>query len=111
MLASINTELSKVTLLSVPRDLYVSYGTGQGAGKINALYSMGKSHGMGINRLAAKISEMTGQPIDHYVVIDFSGFKQIIDILGGVEVNVEQDIIDPEYPTENWGYMTLVIRK
>ncbi len=111
MIASLNKKEGKIHLLSIPRDLYVAYGTGQGAGKINALYSLGRSHGEGINRLATKISEITGQPIDHYVVIDFSGFKQIIDILGGVEVNVEQDIIDPEYPTENWGYMTLVIRK
>ena len=111
MIASLNQKEKKIHLLSIPRDLYVAYGTGQWAGKINALYSLGRSHGEGINRLATKISEITGQPIDHYVVIDFSGFQQIIDILGGVEVNVEQDIIDPEYPTENWGYMTLVIRK
>ena len=66
---------------------------------------------MGVKYLADKVSEITGQEINHYVVIDFSGFKKIIDILGGVMINVPEDLIDREYPDDNWGYQTLIIRK
>lgn len=61
--------------------------------------------------LADKVSELTGQPIDHYIVIDFSGFKKIVDILGGIEIDVPEELIDTEYPDENYGYETLHIKK
>lgn len=111
MLASLNGDDKKVTLLSIPRDLYIAYPGGKWAGKINSLYAIGKSDKVGVKYLADKVSEITGQQIDHYVVIDFSGFKKIIDILGGVMINVPEDLVDPEYPDDNWGYETLVIRK
>jgi anionic cell wall polymer biosynthesis LytR-Cps2A-Psr (LCP) family protein len=44
-------------------------------------------------------------------VIDFSGFKKIIDVIGGIEVNVPTDLVDREYPDDNWGYETLVVRR
>lgn len=61
--------------------------------------------------LADKVAEITGQQIDHYAVIDFSGFKKIIDVIGGIQIDVPDDLIDKEYPDDNWGYETLMIRK
>ena len=43
MLVSINADDGYVTLLSIPRDLFVAYPKGAGAGRINALYDIGKS--------------------------------------------------------------------
>lgn len=111
MLASLNNDDKRVTLLSIPRDLYVAYPLEKGAGKINSLYELGINNKVGIKYLADKVSEITGQQIDHYVVIDFSGFKNIIDTLGGVQVDVPEDLIDTEYPDDNWGYETLIVRK
>jgi cell envelope-related transcriptional attenuator len=103
MLANMNYDTKTVTLLSIPRDLYVAYSSNS-AGKINALYPMGQKQNEGVNLLAKKVSEITNQPIHHYLIIDFSGFKSIVDALGGVEVNVPKKIYDREYPNNNWGY-------
>lgn len=44
-------------------------------------------------------------------MIDFSGFKEVVDILGGIEVDVPEELIDHEFPDDNWGYKTLTIHK
>jgi anionic cell wall polymer biosynthesis LytR-Cps2A-Psr (LCP) family protein len=60
MLASINNDAGYVTLISIPRDLFVAYPKGYGtAGKINSLYSMGVSSKVGMKLLAEKVSEIT----------------------------------------------------
>lgn len=102
MFAHLDPKNQEITLLSIPRDIYVSYDNKTRATKINALYPIGQSYGTGINLLAEKIAEITGQPVDHYVVIDFSGFKQIVDALGGISVDVPQNIYDNEYPNNNY---------
>lgn len=109
MLANLNPNTKKVTLLSIPRDLFVAYGKNS-AGRINALYGLWKENGEWINLLAKKVSEITGQPIHHYLVIDFSGFKELVDALGWIEVDVPHDLVDYEYPNDNWGYTTFVVR-
>jgi LCP family protein required for cell wall assembly len=43
-------------------------------------------------------------PIDHYILVDFGAFIRIIDILGGIDIEVPYDINDPEYPDMNYGY-------
>lgn len=111
MLASLNGATHHVTLLSIPRDLYVSYPKEKWSGRINTLYDMGRANNVGITYLAEKIREITWQPIDHYIVIDFSGFKQIIDILWGVTVDVPEDLTDREYPDYNWWYIIFSVKK
>lgn len=67
-------------LMSLPRDLWVEIaGTGKSQ-RINTAY------GEGPERLAATVSQSLGIPIHHYVEVDFVGFKNIIDRLGGVEL-------------------------
>jgi LCP family protein required for cell wall assembly len=69
-------------LMSLPRDLWVEIaGTGDSQ-RINTAFNGGAE------RLAATVSESLGIPIHHYVEVDFVGFKDIIDGLGGVEVCV-----------------------
>jgi LCP family protein required for cell wall assembly len=69
-------------LISLPRDLWVEIpGTGR-SNRINAAYNEGPE------RLAATVTQSLGIPIHHYVEVDFVGFKDIIDRLGGVEVCV-----------------------
>lgn len=111
MLASLNEDTKQVTLLSIPRDLYIAYPGGKGAGRINSLYDLWKRDKVGIQYLADKVSEITGQPIDHYMVIDFSGFRQIVDILWGIDVEVPNDLIDREYPDDNWGWEVFSVKK
>jgi LCP family protein required for cell wall assembly len=69
-------------LMSLPRDLWVEIaGTGESQ-RINSAYNAGPE------RLAATVSQSLGIPIHHYVEVDFDGFKEIVDEIGGVEVCV-----------------------
>jgi LCP family protein required for cell wall assembly len=111
MLASLDEENKNVTMISVPRDLYVNYGTGEWAGKINALYPIGLGKKVWISLLASKVSEVTGQSIHHYMVIDFTAFRYIVDALGGIEIDVIKDLYDREYPDYNYGYTVFSVKK
>jgi LCP family protein required for cell wall assembly len=67
-------------LMSLPRDLWVEIaGTGEKQ-RINTAYNDGPE------RLAATVSQSLGIPIHHYVEVDFLGFKDIVDEIGGVEI-------------------------
>jgi anionic cell wall polymer biosynthesis LytR-Cps2A-Psr (LCP) family protein len=48
------------------------------------------------------VSEITGQEINYYFMMDFNGFKSLIDHIGGVEIDVPERLYDSEYPTKNW---------
>jgi hypothetical protein len=61
--------------------------------------------------LIDKVSEITGEPIDKYFNIDFAGFSDFVDALGGIDVDVPESIIDREYPDNNWGYQTFKITR
>lgn len=113
ILASINAKQDSISLLSIPRDLYVNYPTGKNTGKINQIYQTYKYlwEPQAIGKLQEKITDITGQEIDYYVNVDFDGFEKIIDILGGVEVTLEENFVDNSYPTENFGYTTFMLKK
>lgn len=91
MLARIDPKNAKVTLVSIPRDIQIEDMDGYGTQKINA------AHAFGGPALSVKIvSQLAGVPIAHYAEINFDGFKDAVDILGGVEVDVPIEINDPE---------------
>ncbi len=100
ILASLNTEKGTVSLLSFPRDLYVQI-PGWGTDRINTAWQRG-----GFKSLAATLEHNFGLRADHYVVINFSSFKKIIDSLGGLEVNVGEPLTD-----RYGGRGTITIRK
>lgn len=96
VVVSIHHQSKKATLISVPRDLYSEpYQT-----KINAVYYYGeqKQPGGGLLLVKAAVEEMTGVPIHYAFTIDFTGFKQAVDLLGGIDVNVEHSFDDYKYP-------------
>ena len=98
-------------MISIPRDLYVSYGKWAWAGKINSLYPIGLGRKEWISLLASKVSEVTGQSIQHYMVIDFTAFRYVVNALGGIEVDVEKNLYDNEYPDYNYGYTVFSVKK
>lgn len=100
MVASIDPVNNSVALLSVPRDLYVhipAYNEQRAIyGKIN------EANARGGPKLAEQVvSSVIGQPIHYYVQVDFSGFKQAVDAVGGVTINVPTTINDPLYPCDD----------
>lgn len=96
--ASLDTKNKKVTLVSIPRDLWVP----QLNSKINAAYADGeeKRKGGGLIEAKSVVSKITGQNIDYGIVIDFSGFVRAVDMIGGVDVKVDRSFDDYEYPAE-----------
>jgi LCP family protein required for cell wall assembly len=90
MLVRIYPRSGEVGLLSIPRDLLVEVEPGV-QDRINAAYSYG-----GIDQAREVVESVTGIPVDRYAIVDFEGFSDTIDAMGGVEVDVE-DKIPPKY--------------
>lgn len=116
ILASVNRRSGTVSMLSIPRDLYVEIPAGRttSRGKINEVYFRALKNSTpeeAMRALEEKVTEITGEPIDRYLNIDFAGFRKFVDVLGGIEVDVPEDIVDYEYPDNNWGYQTFRIKK
>lgn len=91
-------------LVSIPRDLWLNLSP-YGYGRINAAYSRGGTRKdgtfdeeKGVSFAKSEVEEILGIKIPYWVVIDFEGFKQIIDTLGGIEVCVERAFDDWAYP-------------
>lgn len=111
MLASLDEEKKSVTMISIPRDLYVSYDSGTSAGKINSLYPIWLGRQEWVSILANKVAEVTWKSIHHYMVIDFTAFRYIVNALDGIEIDVIKDIYDNEYPDYNYGYTIFSVKK
>ena len=94
MFASLNKKTNKLNIMSVPRDTRVKLGNS--FGKINSAYGMGKE-GKRQELSIEKVTELIGMPVNYYVVINPKAFRNIIDILGGVEIDVPQRMyyVDP----------------
>jgi len=84
MLMRITGERELVQFISIPRDSWVAI-PGYGLNKINAAYAFG-----GPSLLIQTVEAVTGVRIDHFAAVDFSGFKEITDALGGVDVRVAE---------------------
>lgn len=116
MLVSINPSTYQTALLSIPRDLYVQIPDTKLKTKINAIYAYNlnnkdQTRANSLNAVATTIEEVTGQKIHYSLALDFDGFKQIIDELGGIDLEVTEDIHDTRYPGPNYSYETFSIKK
>ncbi|MBP2626392.1 MAG: yvhJ [Firmicutes bacterium] len=95
MVASIDSENKTINLLSIPRDSRVMIPGYDGYEKINNAYFYG-----GSDLAVGTVKEFLHIPIHYYVVIDWQSFIKVVDILGGVNLNVEHDM-NYEDPYEN----------
>lgn len=94
--ASVKHKDPSVTLVSLSRDIWVP----ELRTKLNSIYFWGeqKRKGGGLVLSKSTVEKTVGSPVHYGVVVDFSGFKIIIDTLGGIEVNVERSFTDEFYP-------------
>ncbi len=83
-------------LVSIPRDLLVAIpaanGFGGGQDKVNAAYEHGGGGQAGVQLLSATLNRLTGIRFDGAALIDFSGFRKVIDLLGGVQMCVDTEV-------------------
>jgi len=119
LVASIGLNDNKMTLISLPRDLWVKSSLGY-YGKINSVYAQTNKSGQMLGPEGVKdvVSEVLGIPVHYNITINFEVFKKIIDTLGGIEVNIENSFTDSEYPIEgkenaplNERYETVTFKK
>lgn len=88
IIATINQNTKKVVLTSLMRDLYVDI-PGRGGNRINAAYAFG-----GSQLLDQTIESNFHIRIDANVMVDFEGFQQVVDSIGGIEINLYQEEVD-----------------
>lgn len=116
MVVQINTGTQQIALISVPRDSWVALPS-QGWDepkqywKVNAAYAIGSDdkkypqkpleftgEAGGGSLARYSLEQIVGFPIDHFIAVDFTGFKRAIDVLGGITVQVDRPLTDPFYP-------------
>ena len=127
MLLSIRPAMREAIMISLPRDLWVKIPAlprnGYLMGKLNNAYAIGTDHKNypnvrsdwktdtgGGDLAAATVSQVTGQPIDYWVGVDFKAFRDVVNALGGVRIDVPTALDDPYFPAgESTGRMHIRI--
>lgn len=109
MVLGLKPQTREVSFLSIPRDLWVDV-ENYGQAKINAAYAYGMRDDPkqgGALLLNKTVENVLGIPIHYYVVVDFAGFEQAIDTIGGIDLEVERSFTDYFYPTWNYEFQTI----
>lgn len=111
MIASIDTKTMQTALLSIPRDMQIQMPGSKNFVKINSIYSIARNEVDPSSIIRKSIETITGIPIHYYVIIDYRGFEQVIDAIGGIHIQVDRDIYDPRYPGPNYSYELFELSK
>ncbi len=120
LVASIDPIAKEAALLSVPRDLWVKSSASGYQSKINEVYANAKygvlnsyttkqqtdevkanAEKAGIDAISDTLSGVIGIPLHYYMMVDFEAFRQAIDAVGGIDVNVKTQLYDPTIAWEN----------
>jgi polyisoprenyl-teichoic acid--peptidoglycan teichoic acid transferase len=98
MVAAIRPAENKVALISVPRDLYVQDPGSSSQSKINAINALyeEKDDGKGMEMMKQVVSSVTGLQVHYVVRIDFKGFTELVEKMGGVDVYLDQPFSEPK---------------
>ncbi len=97
LFARVDPGSKRVWLLSLPRDTRAEI-PGHGVSKLNKAYTLG-----GAALTIDTVEELLDVPVNHYMEVNISGFKRIVDVLGGVWVDVDVEIDDPKAAAANPG--------
>lgn len=116
MIVSINTKTNQLAMLSIPRDLYVDIPDANFKSKINSVYQYGLEQspddiGKAIEPIEKTIKNITSLDIDYWAVMNFDGFRQVVDSIGGINITNKRDIYDSHYPGPNYSYETFQLKK
>jgi LCP family protein required for cell wall assembly len=112
MVITMNPADGTVGMFSLPRDLLVTVPGFGDVVKINMVHVLGEIRqypGGGPQLLKETVEDTLGYPVDYFVRMNFDGFRQVIDLIGGVDIEVPREIRDDLYPDENYGYDPLYI--
>lgn len=105
IVASIDHKNNLVPMLSIPRDFYVENDLVGWGTRINSIYEYvaennDGDYALGMQELIKEVEELTDLEIQYYAKIDFNGFVDIVNAVGGVTVDVPEEIYDTTYPAD-----------
>jgi LCP family protein required for cell wall assembly len=108
ILVRVRPASKQVTMLSIPRDLYVPLSVG-GTGKIDGAYSYG-----GAGAAIATVQQDFGVHVDDYIWVGLLGLIKVIDAIGGIDVVTSSPVLDDFYPqdvfsTDPYGYQRIAV--
>lgn len=112
IVVSYNYETNDVIMISIPRDFHVQTDPKKyWFNRINAVYAINeqRSKGSGLDALKNVVEEITTLEIQYHAMIDYKGFTELIDAVGGIYVNVENSFTDYMYP-KGTGYQTITFK-
>jgi LCP family protein required for cell wall assembly len=103
IVASIDPFAKEVAMLSIPRDMYVDVPE-HWSTKINAAHAMGEDNaeGGGPELMKKTLEQTLDIPIHYYARVDFAGFVQAIDTVGGVDLYVEEAVYDTHFSADGY---------
>ncbi|MEL6306522.1 MAG: LCP family protein [Chloroflexota bacterium] len=106
MIVSLDPITNSIGVLSLPRDTYVRVDGYASRQRINSAMVLGelRSPGFGPELMRDTVSGNFGIRINDYMAVDFQAFIDVVDAVGGVEVEIDYTINDPRYPSMNYGY-------
>ncbi len=107
LMVTINTKTGNYLLFSLPRDLWIE----DLRTKINALYYYGQERNppKPLQLIRRQVENITGQKIDNTIVLTMENVRDLIDILGGVDVYVERSFTDHQFPRDDGSYQVKTI--
>jgi polyisoprenyl-teichoic acid--peptidoglycan teichoic acid transferase len=111
ILVSIDPATNSASMLSIPRDLWVTI-PGYGESRVNMAHFMGDAKnypGGGVALAQKTVWYALGVPVHYYARINFDAFERMVDAIGGITINVERAIHDESYPDNNYGTMVIDI--
>jgi polyisoprenyl-teichoic acid--peptidoglycan teichoic acid transferase len=96
MVVSLSTTGQSASFVSIPRDIWSE----TLKDRVNSAYHYGELKKEGGGLLLAKVvaEDVIGMPIQYSMLVDFSGFTEIIDLVGGIDVNITKGFVDHDYP-------------
>jgi len=109
---SLDPATRTASVLSLPRDLWVTIPGYDTQSKLNTAHFIGEAQdypGGGPALAMAAVQHNLGIPVQYYLRLNFSAFERLIDLIGGIDVLVDQPIDDPQYPDSGFGYEPLHI--
>jgi LCP family protein required for cell wall assembly len=103
LLFTLDRQARTAGMLSINRDLWVKIPGGQREGKINTAHFLGELEqvpGGGPALAMQAVQAALDIPVQYYIRLNFSAFEQLIDLIGGVDLDVAETIDDPDYPAQ-----------
>lgn len=92
ILAQVDTSQRTITFLSIPRDIFYN------GRKINSAYYF-----YGVDELKRELEAITGVHIDHFAFVDMYAFIEVVDLVGGIDLTLQESVVDPTYKTFDFG--------